>query len=127
MTVVESNMPSQPLHARHAAIIRREKSAAARFDKLDDKRMALLRSGVPDDEAVPDGYAEAESVYDEAFQERWDLEQQWLAAAIESKRDVVGKVRIIVSRGELFSESAVDDLIEQFADQVMAFAKSRHS
>jgi hypothetical protein len=39
----------------------------------------------------------------------------------------VGKLRIIVSKVEVYSEGAVDDLIEQFADQVMAFAKSRRS
>jgi hypothetical protein len=76
MSYIEPTSPAQPLHVRCRDAIKVEKSAAARFDKLDDKRVALLRSGVPDDEAVPNGYAEAESVYDAAFQERSDLEDQ---------------------------------------------------
>lgn len=125
MTCMHNTEVSFPLHARYAALKQHERNVGKRFDMLDEKWAALVRKGVPHEEAaklVP-GFIEARDLWDRLYEDRSDMEEEILAAPITSDDDLRAKLEILAEMADTFDNGG--DVIRQIAAQHAAWRAGR--
>jgi hypothetical protein len=117
MTVRKASTSNEKLHQSCLSLVKRERIAAARFDKAEAEHLRRRAAGIAEPKSAMATFRRAKVRWESFWDEVADCEDRILAAPIFSARDVRAKLAIMCQRAEVF---APQDMIRVFADQFKA-------